>query len=91
MLVLRNLFLYFGSYTRVTKLILVFRILYLYYGTYYCLLDLILVLLNLFLSFGSYTCSNTFLESFSSFSFFVFQFVISHMAIEVDIHDRFSC
>ena len=31
---LRNLFLYFGSFTCITELILVFRILYLYYGTY---------------------------------------------------------
>ena len=75
-LVLRNLFLYrstrkyylFNSPKR-HILVLVLLSLFLYYGTYSCLSDLILVLLNLFLSFGSYTCSNTFLESFSSFSF----------------------
>ena len=57
-------------------LVLVLQILYLYFEAYSCISDLILVQI-LF--------SNHFL------SFFLFQFVISHMAIEVDIHDRFSC
>ena len=55
-LVLRSLFLYFGSYTCITEHILVLRILYLYYGAYTCLTDFILVLWSLFLSYGSYTC-----------------------------------
>ena len=85
-------------------LILVLRILCLYYGAYACISDLILVLWSLLLYFRSYTCITElilvfrilFLFKYSSriifFLFlFAFQFVISHMAIEVDIHDRFSC
>ena len=67
-LVLRNLYWYFGSYTSFTELIHVFKILHVYYGThtgltelifvyrtYSCLTDLILVLQNSFLYFGSYS------------------------------------
>ena len=50
------LFLYFGSYTCITKHVLVLRILYLCYITYSYISGLILVLQNLFLSYGSYTC-----------------------------------
>ena len=34
--VLQGIYLSYGSYTCVTKLILVFRILFMYYGTYTC-------------------------------------------------------
>ena len=46
---LQSLFLYFGSYTCITELILVLRILYLHFGTYACISNLILVLHNLYL------------------------------------------
>ena len=38
-LVLRNIYLSYGSYTCITELILVFQILYVYYRTYTCLTD----------------------------------------------------
>ena len=44
-LVVRNLFLYFGSYSCISDLILVLRI-------YTCLPNLILVLQNMYLYFG---------------------------------------
>ena len=41
MLVLRSIYLYFGSYTCITEHILVLQILYLCYRAYSCILDLI--------------------------------------------------
>ena len=97
-LVLRNLFLYFISYICIPKLILVFQILYFYYGTYSCISNLILVFRILYLYYGTYSCISylilvqiLFSNHFLFFFLFAFQFVMSHMAIEVDIHDRFSC
>ena len=55
MLVLRSLFLHFGSYSFILDLILVFRILYLYFGSYTCITDLILVLRILYLCYGAYS------------------------------------
>ena len=97
-LVFRILFLYFGSYTCIAELILILQNLYLYYRygstrRYYrnftCTkvsvgtTELVLVLRILYL-----------FKYFSRIIFFLFlfafQFVISHMAIEVDIHDIFS-
>ena len=54
-LILRDLFLYFGSYMRITEHILVLRILYLCYIIYSRLSNLILVLRSISLYFGSYT------------------------------------
>ena len=82
--VFRNLFLYFRSYTCITELILVFRILFLYFGSYTCITELILVFHILYLF-------KYFSRIIFFFFLFAFQFVMSHMAIEVDIHDRFSC
>ena len=85
-----------------TEIRLVLRNLYLYYITYSCISDLILILQSIYLYFGSYTCITEhifvlrilYLFKYSSriifFPFFEFQFVISHMVIEVNIHDRFS-
>ena len=52
---LQSLFLYFGSYTCITKLILVLRILFLYFGSYTCITDLIHVLRILYLCYGAYS------------------------------------
>ena len=83
-LVLQSIYLSYRSYTCVTELILIFRILYLYYRAYACISDLILVFRILYLfKYSSRIIFFLFL--------FTFQFVISHMAIQVDIHDRFSC
>ena len=46
------LFLYFGSYACITKLILVLQNVYLCYRAYSCISDLIHVLRNLYLSYG---------------------------------------
>ena len=54
-LVLRNLYWSYGTYTGFTELGHVFQILYMSYRAYTYLTDLILILRNLYLSYGSYS------------------------------------
>ena len=54
-LILRNLYWYYGTYTGLTDLVLVLRNLYRSYGAYTGITELILVLLILYWYYGTYT------------------------------------